>query len=357
MEERDLVSEVGDLEARNKDAAAGLEFLSEHLAERGQLRIMLLRSKKDLERRCAESVARCETAQEVLELQAETEAHCAEVYSECRHLEIQLAEEHVWVGERKEQLAEEWLSEHAAFRHSEQELEAEIQELQRQYEERWEEAERRTRSIAETKEEQASEAYADLQLRLASLNNECEAEQSRREERLEEEQRVLALACSQATRELQGELQERQEVIQQKLDQEKVRFVRIRKRVAKSKDELVSEVGELKQNIQKLRENYRARDGSGYGGGECKLPPIAPPNAGGGGGGGTSWLHNSSQLSESGVPLLVEDSLSLQGLPLLPPTVSAIAGAVNQWPNALPWTAAPSPVLTSKDRSGTTSSK
>merc|ERR1712060_171605 len=132
-------------------------------------------------------------------------------------------------------------------------------DLQRHYVTCWKASDEDTRRRLEEKVRLAEEARSDFARRLMEIDEERESKAASAREQIEQYKRILEEARENATADMEAKLAEKRRILLEKTEQERGRCGKMRGQHLRKAEDYMREVMEYKTNIEKLSENYRAK--------------------------------------------------------------------------------------------------
>jgi len=216
-------------------------------------------TKRKLQRQHEGSLAENAVAREILALQQSTEAYLHWVGDECSKVDQSLDLAHKRCAEQMEGLQSEWSEQQAKYKVDMASLEDQLQNLQREYEERWEATEKSARQVINTRSQQANAARQKVEAEIQRCDEEREKEAIASRELLEEHNQMMSDARQAAMCKMEANLQARRHDMEEQVAAEQRRNETLRNRYNRRSVDCHQEVLHYKRNIEELRFGYHAR--------------------------------------------------------------------------------------------------
>mmetsp|Transcript_10718 Transcript_10718/g.33363 ORF Transcript_10718/g.33363 Transcript_10718/m.33363 type:complete len:426 (-) Transcript_10718:52-1329(-) len=274
--EAELLVECEEFDRQVAELQSNVRAGSEKLLARGIHGRLLNRRRRELQRQHARSAAENVGAQQVLQLQRDAEVHLQEVEEQHHKVGESLAVARRDCVERAEALWEKRTEQQERFRQEASELEARLEELHRTHESRWTATDAETRRRLTERAKQAAEARTALERRIAELDAERESEAAAWRAQLEHQKRILEEERESVMAELEAKLSEKRRQLKERADEERGRCSRVRSQHLRRAEDHMQEVQRYRRNIDRVSENYRARQVSQP---PPRLAPLPPASS------------------------------------------------------------------------------
>lgn len=169
-------------------------------------------------------------AREILDLQQSTEAHLQWVGDECSKADQSLELAHNRCADQMEGLQFKWSEEQAKYNADMASLEVQLQDLQREYEERWKSNEQSARQVINSRLQQANAARQEVEGEIRRCDEEREKEDIAALELAEGHKRIMSDARQATLSDMESKLQARQRDMEEQVAAEHQRCEALRHR-------------------------------------------------------------------------------------------------------------------------------
>lgn len=254
-----VVERCQKLDQEVRDLRKEVDAKSQRLIASSALGHSLELTKRKLQRQHEGSLAENAVAREILALQQSTETYLQWVGDECSKVDQSLDLAHKRCAEQMEGLQSEWSQQQARYQADMQTLEDQLQDLQKEYEERWKATERSARQVINTRAQQANAARQKVEEEIQRCDEEREREAIASRELAEEQNQIMSNARQFAQAEMEAKLQAKRRDMEEQVAAEHQRCEALRNRHLRKTVNCQQEVLQYKRNIEQLRLGYQGR--------------------------------------------------------------------------------------------------
>jgi len=267
--ESELLSRCTEGDERTRDLREDVAAKNRRLIWSSKIGHNLFLSQQRLQRKHADLMIENAVAQEVLQLQADTESYLQQ--GERRHDAVN---EKIWqasreCGDKVEKLRSQWAEQEVRYQEEMSHYVTRVEDLKKQYEDRWEVCEIDSREKLKESAGKAAESRASYQVRFKELDAEYEVQEAVLREQIAEQHKMLVQERHKQQHTLEGKLQDRRLEMRRITEEERNRCDTKRIQKIRMAEAHEGDAQKFKERIAKVKQSYHSS--------AVRLPPSSVP--------------------------------------------------------------------------------